>query len=213
MGPLSARSADTRHRLLEAAGEVFADLGFRNATIQEICRRADANIAAVNYHFSDKEQLYRAVIRHAEMEGESPRPRELPPGSSAEERLYVFVEWFLLHLLVDGRPAWHGRLVAREMIEPTAMLDELVEGHMRENQVRLDGIVRELLGTDASDDLVRDCAFSILGQCLFYHHCEPVIVRLYPGFAVGTDGVPRLAAYITRFSLAGLREVASRPRR
>ncbi|MGA9754367.1 MAG: TetR family transcriptional regulator, partial [Desulfobaccales bacterium] len=55
-------SNETRQRLLEAAGEVFAKKGFRNTTIREICRRARANLAAVNYHFGDKERLYLAVL-------------------------------------------------------------------------------------------------------------------------------------------------------
>lgn len=207
-GP-SPRAADTRRRLLEAAGEVFAEHGFRAATIQEICRRAEANIAAVNYHFSDKEQLYHEVIRFAEEQSGDDRPRELPPGATAEERLYAHVEWFLHHVLEEGRPAWHGRLMAREMIEPTSALDALVEGHIRESQVRLTAIVRELLGKKASDEQVRRCAFSITGQCLFYHHCEPVISRLYPGFTVKSSQIPSLARHVTDFSLAALRAWAT----
>jgi hypothetical protein len=99
--------------------------------------------------------------------------------------------------------------MAREMIEPTAALDELVEGHIRESNVRLLGIVRELAGPSASDEEVRSCAFSITGQCLFYHHCEPVITRLHPGLIVGRDEVPALAEHITRFSLAGVRAIAA----
>lgn len=215
MGPASPRSADTRRRLLEAAGEVFAEHGFRVATVQEICRRADANIAAVNYHFTDKEQLYRAVIRYAEEEGGGEEPRVLPPGTPAEERLHAHVEWFLYHLLDEGRPAWHGRIIAREMIEPTPALDELVEGHMRETLGRLSAIVRDLLGPDATDDQVRSSCFSIKGQCLFYHNCAPVIARLYRGATFGRAEVPALAEHITRFSLAGLRATvpASGPRK
>ena len=48
---------NTRQRVLEAAGEVFAERGFRAATVREICQRAKANLAAVNYHFGDKERL------------------------------------------------------------------------------------------------------------------------------------------------------------
>ena len=49
---------ETRQRLLEPASEVFAQKGFRDATIAEICREAGANVAAVNYHFGSKGELY-----------------------------------------------------------------------------------------------------------------------------------------------------------
>jgi TetR/AcrR family transcriptional regulator, regulator of cefoperazone and chloramphenicol sensitivity len=56
----------TRKRLLAAAGRVFAEKGYRDATIAEICRLAGTNIASVNYHFSDKESLYREASRFNE---------------------------------------------------------------------------------------------------------------------------------------------------
>ena len=59
-GPETAPGA-TRLQLIEAAGEVFAEMGFQNATVREICRRAGANVAAVNYHFQSKEALLDAV--------------------------------------------------------------------------------------------------------------------------------------------------------
>src|SRR5215470_3383713 len=90
------RSADTRRRLLEAAVEVFAQDGFRKATIQAICRRARANIAAAHYHFGDKERLYAAVFAYAERRArEETPPEELHGDGSAEARLRAQVSSFL----------------------------------------------------------------------------------------------------------------------
>src|SRR5687768_6942688 len=57
--------AQTRQTLLEVAGRVFAERGYMNATSQEICELASANIAAVNYHFGSKDGLYAAVLEEA----------------------------------------------------------------------------------------------------------------------------------------------------
>ena len=53
-----------RNKVLEAAGEVFAQKGFKAATIREICSLAGMNLASVNYYFGDKDGLYREVIRY-----------------------------------------------------------------------------------------------------------------------------------------------------
>src|SRR5208337_1816147 len=58
--------AETRQRLLEAAGELFAEKGFRLAGTREICRKAGTDIAAIHYHFGNKENLYEAVLRYAD---------------------------------------------------------------------------------------------------------------------------------------------------
>ena len=55
----------TRQRVLEAAVEGFAEHGFRKATVRNICKRANANVAAINYHFRDKEGLYTSVLQYA----------------------------------------------------------------------------------------------------------------------------------------------------
>src|SRR5262245_4771956 len=146
----NARSADTRRRLLEAATEVFAAEGFRNATIQQICSRAGANIAAAHYHFGGKEELYAAVFDWATRQARERDRAEDPVDGPPEARLRALVTRFLTRLLGADRPAWIARLVAREMIEPTPALDRLVRQRMRANHEQIAAVVRELAGPGAS---------------------------------------------------------------
>jgi len=94
----------TRSQILEAAGEVFAEVGFRVATVREICHRANVNIAAINYHFGDKERLYAEVLRYSQeraMEKYPPR-LNVSPTAPAEEKLRAFIHSFLLRIFAKG---------------------------------------------------------------------------------------------------------------
>jgi len=199
-------SPGTRERLLEAAGEVFAEVGFRNATVRDICARAGANIAAVNYHFRDKDGLYAAVLRSAHDTAAEHHPFSVGQAAarSAEERLGAFVTTFMNRLFEEGRPAWQPRLMAREMVEPTGALDQVVDGSIRPRFELLASIVVDLLGPAATEDRVRLCGVSIVGQCLLYHHCRPVVQRLFPGDTYTAERTRARAAHVVEFSLGGI---------
>lgn len=209
---LDEESGNTEQRLLEAAGEVFAEHGYRAATVRQICEKAGANVAAVNYYFGDKEKLYRAVLRSvpdAYMEKYPPR-FGLRPEATAAEQLRAYVQSLLRRIFDAGRPGWHAKIIAREMVEPTRALDSLLEEVARPLHRELAAIVRQLLGPAATDDDVRLCSLSIIGQCVYYHHARTVLARLYPQPMDNAEDIARLADHITEFSLAGLRELARR---
>jgi len=203
----------TRRHLLEAAGEVFAAAGFRDATVREICQRAGANVAAINYHFGDKETLYAEVLRYAQAKALEKYPLLLgvADAAPAEEKLHAFVLSLLSRIFDKGPTSWHGRLMSREMIEPTAALDTLIEERIRPMSDTLRKIVSEILRCPQTDERVVSCAFSVVSQCVFYNHSRPVIVRLSPGHLPDDPAaLARLAAHITRFSLAAMRDYSAK---
>ena len=53
----------TRERILDSAEALFAQKGFRAVSVREITSAARCNLAAVNYHFGNKESLYLEVFR------------------------------------------------------------------------------------------------------------------------------------------------------
>lgn len=202
----------TRDRLLDAAGQVFAEYGFRDATIRDICALAGTNVASVNYHFGGKERLYAEVLRYADdrsMRGHelSADFENLPP----EVQLAAFVRQFMERIFDPHRPSWRDRVMAREMLDPTPALAELAERNIRPRALMLQGIVRRIIGPDAGDQVVQLCAASVVGQCVLYHKSKTLMKHLMPALPLEEgENVSALTEHVTRFSLAAMRAIQAK---
>jgi len=202
-------SHQTRQRLLEVAGEVFAEFGYRATTIREICHRAGTNIASVNYHFRDKAGLYAACLQYwfAEAMKKYPPDQGVTPDSTPEQRLRAFVRSFLFRILDEGRPAWHGKLLARNMLEENPFLDTCVDQWVKPMADRLTAIIRGIVGAAPDDEQVRRAGMSIVGQIVFHRHAAPMIAKVFHECGYSHAELENLADHITNFSLAGLRDL------
>jgi AcrR family transcriptional regulator len=200
------KTSKTRDAIMEAAGKIFAEEGYPKATVRDICRQAGANIAAINYHFGDKKGLYLAVLKHYQELSFQTYPPNLgiEKTQSPEEKLKVFIRSFLMRIMDDGRPAWFGKLLAREFTEPTWAFDILVEETIRPSFQLLTGIVAAIIGKGKKERKVLLCSMSIVGQCLYFRHSHPVISRLFPGEVFGSKQIDELTEHINLFSLRGL---------
>lgn len=206
-------TTQTRTRVLEAAGEIFADKGYEKTTIREIVDAAGANLNAVNYYFGGKRELYHALFEHAHRtllarhdEGVLPTDAQAPPA----QRLERYVERLLRGFVLTKRASWQMRLMMREMIEPTGVLDIMVERFIRPRFEVLTAIVRDLLPGGADHATARLCALSVVGQCAHVAQRRPVVMRLVPELDYSPEGLKRAAQHITAFSLAGIRDAATR---
>jgi AcrR family transcriptional regulator len=196
---------DTRKRLIQAGGELFSEAGYDHVTVREICRRAGANVAAVNYHFGDKLGLYTAVIlSQLQFAGEAARANTT---GVPEVQLRSFVHRYLTGLMGTDRPAWVTRLTALEMARPSPALDRVVEQIVRPTEARLRELVSAITQLPADDDRVRMAAHSVVGQCLHYRHAEQVLKRLWPDLWDRKDRLAILTEHIVSFSLAGMERI------
>src|SRR6476620_4279342 len=209
---MSTNEVDTtRARIAEAAGEIFAERGFDSTTVRDICQRAGANVAAVNYYFGDKQRLYvEAVVRAHRWRMEQASLPEWTEGTSAEIKLEDFITTFIRRVLTGPEDTWHTKLMMREMANPTAACAALVQSSIKPQFEILISILRELMPEDASADQLQLTAFSIVGQCLFYHFADPVIRNLLTDKQYSELDIATIAQHILRFSLASI-ERTSRP--
>src|ERR1700722_5216966 len=102
---------EPRVRLLEAAGQIFAEKGFKGGTVREIINLAGVNIAAVNYYFRDKEGLYVEAVKAACGPPAHPALPAWPAGTPPEVNLADFIRFEVGHIFSDRRPEWHRTLM------------------------------------------------------------------------------------------------------
>lgn len=200
-----ATADTTRERLMDAAGQVFAQRGFQEATVREICQLAKANVAAINYHFGDKHKLYIEAVKQAHCQASELVSLQWPEGLPARERLRIFIAKWLEQFLTGDRPSWHMALMLREMASPTEACSALVESYIRPMAEVLRGILRDLL-PNAPDTTLWQTGFSIVGQCLFYKVHRPIAELLMGRDAFAGITTTLIAEHITRFCLAALGE-------
>jgi AcrR family transcriptional regulator len=202
---------DTYQKLLKAASEVFAEKGYRDTTVAEICQRAHSNVAAVNYHFDSKDELYIAVLKNAFAEALQVYPPDggLPADAPAEDRLRALVHSILHRILDDGRLGCAGQILLREMADPIEAFRQVHEEITEPLRQTMRQIVRDLVGPDANEQQVVFCALSVVHQCLAigFRKGRGHLPSFLDSPQSRTETIDALADHITLFSLAGLAAV------
>jgi AcrR family transcriptional regulator len=111
----------TRTRLIDAAQELIAEHGEEGVTLRGLTTAADANVAAVSYHFGSLASLCDAAIEYAlerYLDAQQEAVSALAPGSSLEELAAAFAEPMISAVAAGGRELALIRIVARGGIDP-----------------------------------------------------------------------------------------------
>ena len=203
---MSGRDRETRDRLLRTAARLFADRGFKRVTVRDICRTARANVAAVNYHFGDKLGLYREVLQLAAevLRSTTESAKEAAAGCPPDEKLRRFVQLHLRRILGVERDDWIHRLINREIADPTAALDTLVDHGLRPRLEYLSGIVAEILGCPVKDPRVMRSVISVQTQTVAYLP-NAIGARIGLKAKLTAAEIDEIARHIAEFSLGGIR--------
>ncbi len=194
----------TQQKLIKAAIKVFAEKGFRDATVRQICKQAgSANINAVNYYFGSKEQLYKQILELIFAEYDKQAPKDFPE-KSLEEQLEMYISTFCKILYgKDESDSDTNAILIEEFTKPSPFLEEMVDTFNKPRVERLLKIFKGLLGEGATDDMARDCLVSVSGQLLYYSFAGPVFSRLFPDYFT-KNSHKNWAAHVFKFTMGGI---------
>ncbi len=199
------RSGAKKEKLLAAAGDVFIEKGFRDATVAEICARAEANISAVNYHFGSKEALYQEAWRHSFTESLKTYPMDggVSETASAEERLRGQLASMIQRIADENNKDFF--IAQMEIINPTGLLQEVMKTELIPMRQQTLALVRELLGPDATEQQVHYCEISIISMCVHPMVMQRVAKRTRDKeMPAIIEDVKAFADHVVMFALAGI---------
>jgi TetR/AcrR family transcriptional regulator, regulator of cefoperazone and chloramphenicol sensitivity len=202
--------AQTRERLVGAAERLFARKGFATTSVRDITRAAGCNVAAVNYHFGGKHNLYGEVFRRRMVAMREQRIASIRAArgleGSLEEVLASFATAFLEPFVSPGGGRLLLEMITREMLDPQLPPELfLAEVVLPVHEALAEAIVAVTPGLAATT--ARLCVLSIVGQLL------QVANRLRgtaasPGWSAELPPVHEMVSQIVRFSAAGVRACA-----
>ena len=111
----------TQARLLDAALDLVSERGEDGVTLRELTDAAEANVAAVSYHFGSLKSLCEAAIERAlerYLDAQQDALNTLGPDSTLEELAAAFARPMMRALAAGGRELAVLRIVARAAIDP-----------------------------------------------------------------------------------------------
>ena len=215
--PRKDRGAETRAQLIEAALDVFGRLGFEGAGTREIAKAANANLAAIVYHFGGKEALHIAVAEHVAASiaakigptlAAAGDPAATATPAAARAALVRLIETFVEVILGSAEAERWARFIVREQMQPTAAFDVIYRflGGAVHTATRL---MATILG-QPEDDEVRLRVFTMMGQVLVFRVAQTLVLRRMGWSAIG-DGERALIKRVVVGQINDILNAEARP--
>lgn len=200
------KGENVRNRLIEAAGQIFAEMGYEAATVRQITDRAQVNIAAVNYYFGDKLQLYRTVLEL--VTGITLRAvKQQCIDGSAETRLRRFVSCILRATPSEDYP-WARLLMAREITELHGAQAVVIVEAVRPMHEIAESIVTKLLGKQADPPLAKRAASLLVSVSVNYLPQQRLDQKINAGREFIEIDMETAIDELSRFIFAGVKALA-----
>jgi len=199
----------TKDRILNEAEAMFAQKGYRGVTVREITEAAHCNLAAVNYYFGNKWNLYLAVFQF----------RWLPRAKRIRENVITALEKhanpslaeivralslaFLKGPLADEERARHALLIIRELAEPTEAFELLAENALRPLIGIIANHLRPMMPHELAEERLSLNILSIFALVTYFNLARAAVTHI-TGQEYDEDFKTMLVEHISDFSLMGL---------
>ncbi|MDR2982654.1 MAG: TetR/AcrR family transcriptional regulator [Puniceicoccales bacterium] len=213
--PSPESSQNVKERLLAVAGPLFAKHGRNGLSVRQITAEADANLAAVNYHFGSKDGLFHAVcLQHVRRLNET-KLAALEAAEKAAAPAPLTLEQILdcavrpMVTLLSNPNSDHllmARMIMNEFQDPQSPFAKLMRDELQPVSGRFIEKIMEILPGASENGIAWGYFFY---SCTMMHVMMSLdkIPCLYPRLSIPKDSEETIQKVVT-YGAAGLRSLA-----
>lgn len=208
-------SISVSDRMIDTAGQLFAEQSFDAVSTRDIARTAGVNLSAISYHFDSKEGLYRAVFEKIVRDLKPVRvnfglflqTRMADVGHDKQALADImrrFISDLMDSILGPENPRWRMRLMVREIQNPTDCFKIVLTGHINIMHDLAGMLVAKIIGEPVSSENVRLTTQALLGLCLQYAVNDALIKSRLVWTDIGTEELRKIKQMLTALILRSL---------
>ena len=202
---------DTRQRLIEAGLLLFGRHGLEATTTRSLAKEAQANLAAIPYHFGGKEGLYKAVWDYA-VDHAIEKSADVDLSTDQDrEWLYHYLRVCVLSVFDTGISSLLRRLIANEINDPSPISGEVLSEHLAPRIQELEKRLRRMMGPYVTDFQVGCCILAIHSQFSAITINRSARRNLFKNDKPSPEEAERFTREICAFVMGGIRAIRGVP--
>lgn len=190
--------------MVEAAGQLAAEVGFSNVSTRAIAERAGENIGSIHYHFGSKEKLFEQVIRKAIRRAkENPVSDVLKPFEDRldspqvqSQAVRAVVHRYIKIVFNPDAPKWHKRVIYQVLIFSNPLKSILMKEMGEPDSRSIANLVKKINPKLSQEDALLH-TFIIQAPIIFHSHFIDPILGMLEKEDYGSEYLQKMEDIIT----------------
>lgn len=196
-----------KNKIIEAASEIFAEKGYQNTTVRDICQKAGIYQLSINYHFGSKENLFREVLIKTYQDTEETTLMEKIKDLPADKQLEEVIRTRLYSVFNRCEKGKFFRIVTKEISNNYDFITEVMSETLVGYLMSIKEIFVKISDHKLSDFELNYCVYLLMSHMSVLAMHEKAVLLLFNTNKPDDEQLEMFIQHIKKFILAGVEKL------
>jgi len=169
MTKYSEEKDNTKIKIIEAAGEIFAEKGYQNTTVRDICKKANVYQLSINYHFGSKENLFKEVLYKTYQDTYEANIEKKVKDLSPEKQLEEIISSRAHSIFSNDKRGYFFKISLSQTAEHNKLFEDIVYPIMKKNFYFVRSVFSEISNNTFDEFELNYCAYLLISHISIFN--------------------------------------------